>query len=134
MLGSLSLFILPQVTPSSVELREEEVREEAPPMTQATTEVKRVLKDIKTEVISKALTMEDSHSKVQEVMVNIWDFGGQQIYYTSHQTFLSSRAIYLLVTDISRPLDEVLETANKSRIWSDTGDPRTARGMKFYVL
>ena len=26
-----------------------------------------------------------------------WDFAGQSVYYNSHQFFLSSRAVYLLV-------------------------------------
>ncbi len=31
--------------------------------------------------------------------VNIWDFGGQEIYHATHQFFLTERAIYALVTD-----------------------------------
>ena len=37
---------------------------------------------------------------------DIWDFGGQQVYYTAHQTFFSQRAIYLLTVDMSKRLDE----------------------------
>ncbi|CAG2222122.1 unnamed protein product [Mytilus edulis] len=38
--------------------------------------------------------------------VIIWDFGGQDIFYSTHQSFLSYRAIYLIVLDGSRTLDE----------------------------
>lgn len=31
--------------------------------------------------------------------VNIWDFGGQEIYHTTHQFFLTKRSLYLLVAD-----------------------------------
>ena len=31
--------------------------------------------------------------------VNIWDFGGQQIYHETHQFFLTKRSIYALVTN-----------------------------------
>jgi hypothetical protein len=31
--------------------------------------------------------------------VNIWDFGGQEIYHQTHQFFLSKRALYFLLTD-----------------------------------
>jgi len=31
--------------------------------------------------------------------VNIWDFGGQEIYHSTHQFFLTKRSIYLLVTE-----------------------------------
>ena len=40
--------------------------------------------------------------------VSIWDFAGQSIYYSTHHFFLSARAIYLLVLDISRPLSDVV--------------------------
>ncbi|XP_052081086.1 probable serine/threonine-protein kinase roco4 [Mytilus californianus] len=38
--------------------------------------------------------------------VIIWDFGGQDVFYSTHQTFLTYRAIYLLVLDGSRKLDD----------------------------
>jgi internalin A len=31
--------------------------------------------------------------------VNIWDFGGQEIYHTTHQFFLTKRSLYVLVAD-----------------------------------
>ncbi|MCA9893125.1 MAG: leucine-rich repeat domain-containing protein, partial [Anaerolineae bacterium] len=31
--------------------------------------------------------------------VNIWDFGGHEIYHTTHQFFLTSRSLYILVSD-----------------------------------
>jgi internalin A len=31
--------------------------------------------------------------------VNIWDFGGQEIYHATHQFFLTSRSLYALVAD-----------------------------------
>ncbi len=34
-----------------------------------------------------------------ELKINIWDFGGQEIYHSTHQFFLSKRSIYLLVWD-----------------------------------
>ncbi|VDI83981.1 Hypothetical predicted protein [Mytilus galloprovincialis] len=36
----------------------------------------------------------------------IWDFGGQDVFYSTHQTFLTYRAIYILVLDGSRQLDD----------------------------
>jgi len=35
----------------------------------------------------------------KELKINIWDFGGQEIYHSTHQFFLSKRSIYLLVWD-----------------------------------
>jgi small GTP-binding protein len=31
--------------------------------------------------------------------VNIWDFGGQEIYHATHQFFLTKRSVYILVAD-----------------------------------
>jgi internalin A len=34
--------------------------------------------------------------------VNIWDFGGQEIYHATHQFFLTKRSLYILVADIRK--------------------------------
>ena len=34
--------------------------------------------------------------------INIWDFGGQEIYHETHQFFLTERSLYLLVADIRK--------------------------------
>ncbi|MEO1393910.1 MAG: COR domain-containing protein [Cyanobacteria bacterium J06634_5] len=38
-------------------------------------------------------------NKNREFIVNIWDFGGQEIYHATHQFFLTKRSLYLLVAD-----------------------------------
>lgn len=35
----------------------------------------------------------------KDFRINIWDFGGQQIYHTTHQFFLTKRSLYVLVAD-----------------------------------
>ncbi len=35
----------------------------------------------------------------RDVRLNIWDFGGQEIYHATHQFFLTKRSIYFLVTE-----------------------------------
>nr|WP_294897166.1 COR domain-containing protein [uncultured Pedobacter sp.] len=38
--------------------------------------------------------------KIQrDFQFNVWDFGGQEIYHSTHQFFLTKRSIYLLVTE-----------------------------------
>ena len=37
-----------------------------------------------------------------KVELSLWDFAGQEIYYTTHQFFLSERAVYLLVWNMSK--------------------------------
>ncbi|MBD2161276.1 leucine-rich repeat domain-containing protein [Limnothrix sp. FACHB-1083] len=45
------------------------------------------------------LPWEISHLDGTPMRVNIWDFGGQEIYHATHQFFLTKRSLYLLVTD-----------------------------------
>jgi internalin A len=35
----------------------------------------------------------------EDFIANVWDFGGQEIYHTTHQFFLTKRSLYLLVVD-----------------------------------
>ncbi len=35
----------------------------------------------------------------RQFRVNIWDFGGQEIYHATHQFFLTKRSLYALVAD-----------------------------------
>ncbi len=50
--------------------------------------------DVKTWMIPK-----EELSLQKDFRLNIWDFGGQEIYHATHQFFLTKRAIYLLVTE-----------------------------------
>ncbi len=45
--------------------------------------------------------------------VNVWDFGGQEIYHNTHQFFLTSRSLYALVADSRRE-------ATNFRYWLQT--------------
>ncbi|MCF8054454.1 MAG: leucine-rich repeat domain-containing protein [Deltaproteobacteria bacterium] len=38
-------------------------------------------------------------SEGKDFRLNVWDFGGQQIYHATHQFFLTNRSLYLLVDD-----------------------------------
>jgi internalin A len=38
----------------------------------------------------------------KEFSVNLWDFGGQEIYHATHQFFLTKRSLYILVTDVRK--------------------------------
>ncbi|KAL3888926.1 hypothetical protein ACJMK2_001286, partial [Sinanodonta woodiana] len=39
----------------------------------------------------------------------LWDFAGQYVFYTTHQTFLTRRAIYLLVVDLSQQVTDLVD-------------------------
>jgi internalin A len=41
----------------------------------------------------------DYESDRQDFRINIWDFGGQEIYHATHQFFLTKRSLYIFVWD-----------------------------------
>ena len=45
------------------------------------------------------LRFDFSHSSGNPFRINLWDFGGQEIYHATHQFFLTKRSLYLLVAD-----------------------------------
>jgi internalin A len=45
------------------------------------------------------LRLDFPHASGKPFRINIWDFGGQEIYHATHQFFLTKRSLYLLVAD-----------------------------------
>lgn len=52
-------------------------------------------------VIEKLLQEDGSNEEQEEVYSILWDFGGQSVYYVTHPLFLTTRAMYLLVYNLS---------------------------------
>ncbi|XP_052821393.1 uncharacterized protein LOC128246897 [Mya arenaria] len=42
-------------------------------------------------------------------LVSVWDFAGQNLYYSTHHFFFNKRSIYLLVMNMTKELDDVVE-------------------------
>ncbi|XP_068753968.1 uncharacterized protein [Montipora capricornis] len=42
--------------------------------------------------------------KTKEVILTLWDFAGQHLYYAAHSVFLSQRAVYVLVYNLNKNL------------------------------
>ena len=54
------------------------------------------------------LNLESDTSAVEHHMIlDLWDFAGQHLYYTCYPVFLSSRAVYLLVYNLNKGLNEI---------------------------
>ncbi|MEM7180496.1 MAG: COR domain-containing protein [Spirochaetota bacterium] len=55
--------------------------------------------DVKTWKIPKEEFQENSPPLPKDFQVNIWDFGGQEIYHSTHQFFLTRRSLYIIVAE-----------------------------------
>ncbi|XP_038056276.1 uncharacterized protein LOC119728209 [Patiria miniata] len=68
------------------------------------------------EYLKRSEKMEDNlKEKIEDggprsIDLSIWDFTGQSMYYTLHQVYLSSRAIYLLTFDLTKDLDAPIQS------------------------
>jgi internalin A len=45
------------------------------------------------------LRLDFPHPSGNSFRINVWDFGGQEIYHSTHQFFLTKRSLYLLIAD-----------------------------------
>ena len=53
----------------------------------------------------------------EEIVLTLWDFAGQHLYYASHGIFLTGKAIYLMIYDLSKDLNEPCEEeSNQTRL------------------
>lgn len=69
-----------------------------------------VPEDVKA-LVAKYLQRQQSVQEAsdRETVVTIWDFAGQHLYYASHPVFLTPRAIYVLVYNMSKDLSAKME-------------------------
>jgi len=54
-----------------------------------------------------------AHSKRNELALSLWDFGGQEVFYTMHHIFLTQTGIYVLIFDTRQLLD--IKTREESK-------------------
>ena len=54
----------------------------------------------------KYMKGDDVKPEKSVVSIELWDFAGQHLYYASHPVFLSSRALYILVCNLSKSLHD----------------------------
>jgi small GTP-binding protein len=55
----------------------------------------------------------------RQFRVNIWDFGGQEIYHATHQFFLTRRSLYILVADTRKDDTDFYYWLNVAELLSD---------------
>lgn len=59
--------------------------------------------------LEELLQMSSKFLQNETGSITFWDFAGQTVFQTTHQAFMSSKAVYLLVTDVSRPMNDSIE-------------------------
>ena len=72
-------------------------------------------KDIETEIVKRL----KNYGNVEDEDVHsvLWDFAGQSVYYTTHPLFLTPRAIYILVNDLSQNPSEKAKPVEKQGMY-----------------
>jgi internalin A len=72
-----------------------------------------VVESEKLRLENEELAGPDTRHNTQDVIrLNVWDFGGQEIYHTTHQFFLTHRSLYLIVLESRKD-----ESANRLEYW-----------------
>ena len=69
------------------------------------------MKDYKHDLVVKAQIRRDA------ITVSVWDYGGQKVFYTLHQLFLTEYGIYLLVFSIPHLLKKPQESLEYLNLW-----------------
>ena len=68
-------------------------------------------------LIKKLLKEDENAQDDEEIYTILWDFGGQIVYYTTHPLFITARAMYLLVYDLSRDPYEIAKPVVKQGLY-----------------
>ncbi|VDI64029.1 Hypothetical predicted protein [Mytilus galloprovincialis] len=84
----------------------------SPKTSSSESKKQQMKKKIKTKMTKKEIrkrmekVLKTGKYKMKVGRLIFWDFGGQYVYYTTHQTFMTYRALFLVVFDGSKGLHE----------------------------
>ncbi|CAL1533072.1 unnamed protein product [Lymnaea stagnalis] len=73
-----------------------------------------------------------SEAGAENVVLNIWDFAGHAVYYTTHQVFLTSRAVYCIVFNLCDDLNSKPQDLHKKN-GVTLGSMSTLEYMDFWM-
>ncbi|XP_022319192.2 uncharacterized protein LOC111121981 isoform X2 [Crassostrea virginica] len=82
--------------------------------------------------LEELLQMSEKFLENETGSITFWDFAGQTVFQTTHQAFMSPKAVYLLVTNASRPMCEQIDDDDDCQCGS--GDHKTVGDfLKFWL-
>ena len=73
-------------------------------------------------LVERMLQEEENVNHEDNIYSVLWDFGGQSVYYETHPIFLTEKAIYILVSDLSRDPDKNAIPPVKTGLFEDKVD------------
>ena len=73
-------------------------------------------------LLEKSFQKEENANHEDNIYSVLWDFGGQSVYYETHPIFLTEKAIYILVSDLSRDPDEKAISPVKTGLFENKVD------------
>lgn len=84
-------------------------------------------------LIHKLLQVVENGEVEEEVYSILWDFGGQLVYYATHPLFLTRRAIYCLVYNLSRDPAKTVGPQVKQGFYKNIEDVFCERSNRDYL-
>ena len=81
-----------------------------------TVSLEKIPEEIET-LIKKLRYELDKNESEDDIYSVFWDFAGESVYYETHQLFLTSKAIYLLVYDLGRDPEESAQPVKKEGVF-----------------
>jgi len=82
-------------------------------------EAEMVASEEVTEFVEQRLKQRTTETTTEGITFHIWDCGGQEVYYNTHHFFFTTKAIYVLVVDLSSD-DFEAEVIERVEFWIRT--------------
>lgn len=84
-------------------------------------------------LLVEKLLDEDENEEDEEIYSVLWDFSGQSVYYSTHPIFLSAKAIYILVCDLSRNPNGEAEPPERKDMFKNIKDTSCIKKNRDYL-
>ena len=88
---------------------------------------KQEIPDEVAQLITKLQNEEMGEDDEEAIYCTLWDFAGQSVFYATHSLFLTHRAIYLLVNDLSKPPHQEADPLVRQGLFKKIRDSSLAR-------